>query len=133
MKKKNLIDEDNDIQVAERRNYKENNFKFKRYLIFIVFFLIFLLPFIGIAFKRNLKLNLSRVNNAKKFVNNDLSILGHLPYKEISKEKLVSIEPNIEVHIDMSESLLKMRDDACLLYTSPSPRDLSTSRMPSSA
>ena len=24
-------------------------------------------------------------------------------------------------------------DDACLLYTSPSPRDLSTSRMPSSA
>ena len=49
---------------------------------------------------------------AKKFVNNDLSILGHLPYKEISKEKLVSIEPNIEVHIDMSESLLKMREDA---------------------
>ena len=25
------------------------------------------------------------------------------------------------------------RDKACLLYTSPSPRDLSTSRMPSSA
>ena len=25
------------------------------------------------------------------------------------------------------------RSDACLLYTSPSPRDLSTSRMPSSA
>ena len=25
------------------------------------------------------------------------------------------------------------RDQACLLYTSPSPRDLSTSRMPSSA
>ena len=25
------------------------------------------------------------------------------------------------------------RDTACLLYTSPSPRDLSTSRMPSSA
>ena len=25
------------------------------------------------------------------------------------------------------------KDDACLLYTSPSPRDLSTSRMPSSA
>ena len=24
-------------------------------------------------------------------------------------------------------------DDSCLLYTSPSPRDLSTSRMPSSA
>ena len=95
MKKKNLIDDDNDIQVAERRNYKENNFKFKRYLIFIVFFLIFLLPFIGIAFKRNLKLNFSGVNNVKEILNDDLSILGHLPYKEISKEKLVFIEPNI--------------------------------------
>ena len=27
----------------------------------------------------------------------------------------------------------KINDRACLLYTSPSPRDLSTSRMPSSA
>mgnify|MGYP006214578237 CR=1 FL=1 len=38
--------------------------------------------------------------------------MGHLPYKEISKEKLVVIEPNIEVHTDMSTSLLKMREDA---------------------
>ena len=52
------------------------------------------------------------VNNVKNFLNNDLSILGHLPYKEISKDKLVFIEPNIEVHIDMRKSLLKMRDDA---------------------
>ena len=29
--------------------------------------------------------------------------------------------------------LLKRIDSTCLLYTSPSPRDLSTSRMPSSA
>ena len=28
---------------------------------------------------------------------------------------------------------IKRRRDSCLLYTSPSPRDLSTSRMPSSA
>ena len=27
----------------------------------------------------------------------------------------------------------EVRTDACLLYTSPSPRDLSTTRMPSSA
>ena len=33
-----------------------------------------------------------------------------------------------------SDEFLEMaKDDACLLYTSPSPRDLSTSRMPSSA
>ena len=32
-----------------------------------------------------------------------------------------------------STKLLKEQLDSCLLYTSPSPRDLSTSRMPSSA
>ena len=112
MKKKNLINDDIDIQVAERRNLKANNFKFKKYPIFIVFFLVLILPFIGLPFKSNLKLKFSGFNNANKTVTNDLSILGHLPYKEISKEKLVFIEPNIEVHIDMSESLLKMREDA---------------------
>ena len=112
MKKKNLINDDIDIQVAERRNFRESNFKFKKSLIFIVFPLIFLLPFIGLAYKSNLKLNFSGVNNDKEIVNNDLSILGHLPYKEVSKDKLVFIEPNIEVHIDMSGSLIKMKDDA---------------------
>ena len=29
--------------------------------------------------------------------------------------------------------LAEHKDELCLLYTSPSPRDLSTSRMPSSA
>ena len=34
---------------------------------------------------------------------------------------------------DMSQQSLKAYGISCLLYTSPSPRDLSTSRMPSSA
>ena len=42
----------------------------------------------------------------------DNRILGHLPYNEISKEKLVLIEPNIKVHTDMRDSLLKMREEA---------------------
>ena len=33
----------------------------------------------------------------------------------------------------IARAILKVRDLPCLLYTSPSPRDLSTSRMPSSA
>ena len=33
----------------------------------------------------------------------------------------------------VSSGLFSAIDSACLLYTSPSPRDLSTSRMPSSA
>ena len=112
MKKNNFIDEDIVLQIAERRNLSENNHKFKKYFLLITFFLIFISPFIGLAFKSNLKINFSKDNNVKQILNNDPSILGHLPYKEISKEKLVFIEPNIEVHIDMSESLLKMREDA---------------------
>ena len=42
-----------------------------------------------------------------------------------------SIEQKIEL-IDYMENLGIQKVD-CLLYTSPSPRDLSTSRMPSSA
>ena len=37
------------------------------------------------------------------------------------------------VHRDEIVAWLKEQDSNCLLYTSPSPRDLSTSRMPSSA
>ena len=54
------------------------------------------------------------LNNLKFEVkrNHDARILGHLPYNETSKEKLVLIEPNIEVHMDMRDSLLKMREEA---------------------
>ena len=54
------------------------------------------------------------LNNLKVQVekNHDASILGHLPYNETPKEKLVLIEPNIEVHMDMRDSLLKMREEA---------------------
>ena len=41
------------------------------------------------------------------------------------------ITPNDFGHWASVDAL--MREEACLLYTSPSPRDLSTSRMPSSA
>ena len=36
-------------------------------------------------------------------------------------------------HFDLIQPLLPEHHSPCLLYTSPSPRDLSTSRMPSSA
>ena len=38
-----------------------------------------------------------------------------------------------EMHEEMQAALTVIETDPCLLYTSPSPRDLSTSRMPSSA
>ena len=42
-------------------------------------------------------------------------------------------ENNIQVHYYISPKLWAWKQYSCLLYTSPSPRDLSTSRMPSSA
>ncbi len=79
--------------------------------------MIFFLTFISLACMRNLKFNFSGVNNDQDIINNELSILGHLSYKEISKEKLVFIEPNIEVNIDMSKSLLKIRNNSQKIFT----------------
>ena len=66
----------------------------------------------ALRFIRNVEL--IPLNNLKFEVkrNHDARILGHLPYNETPKEKLVLIEPNIEVHMDMRDSLLKMREEA---------------------
>ena len=45
-----------------------------------------------------------------------------------SSAKVLLRQKNFKAAIKLSEQY-----DSCLLYTSPSPRDLSTSRMPSSA
>ena len=68
--------------------------------------------------------------------------------KDIKKHELVAVETGKNID-DVADALIKAAADdlagmpeyercetaayACLLYTSPSPRDLSTSRMPSSA
>ena len=58
---------------------------------------------------------------------------------ELTKEKNLVIanlrEMNDKYDVVIEENNLKDTElnEACLLYTSPSPRDLSTSRMPSSA
>ena len=49
---------------------------------------------------------------------------------DVAVKRLVEREP--DMFMDPMEER-GARDRACLLYTSPSPRDLSTSRMPSSA
>ena len=98
-----------EIPLAERRYLDEKKLKFKKQIIFISPLLILILSFLGLLLKSNLNINYSNINNPEK---NDPSILGHLPYKEISKKELVFIEPHIWVHKDMSQSLLRMRQDA---------------------
>ena len=51
---------------------------------------------------------------------------GILAYRGYSIQDLVE-------HSSFEETALLLMNGDCLLYTSPSPRDLSTSRMPSSA
>ncbi len=101
-----------DIPLAKRTYLNNPNSTFlKKLLIFSpLLFLIFAvaaLRFIG-------NVELIPLNNLKFEVkrSHDARILGHLPYKETPKEKLVLIDSNIEVHIDMRDSLLKMQEEA---------------------
>ena len=58
-----------------------------------------------------------------------------LPQVLVTNERTLSKEGYLELqaYLRESTSLFVWRRRSCLLYTSPSPRDLSTSRMPSSA
>ena len=51
----------------------------------------------------------------------------------ITQKNINYINPNSEKRVGNSELLLSGLFKICLLYTSPSPRDGATSRMPSSA
>ncbi|MBO6960503.1 MAG: D-alanyl-D-alanine carboxypeptidase family protein [Prochlorococcus marinus CUG1438] len=103
---------DYDIPIARRTHLNNpNSIVLKKLLIFSPFLFLFFSIF---AFRliRNIENGSLDNPNFQAQINQDHRILGHLPYSEIPNEKLVVIEPNIEVHIDMRDSLLKMRDEA---------------------
>jgi len=101
-----------DIPIAKRIYLKSSNSNLlKKLFIFSPFFFL-ILSITTLKFVRNIKLIPLIDFDFHAARNHDNRILGHLPYKEVSEEKLVLIEPNIEVHIDMHDSLLKMRDEA---------------------
>jgi len=101
-----------DIPLAKRiYNNNSNSISFKKILIFSPF-LIFIISIASLQLIRNIELKSPYSSKFKLEENQDGRILGHLPYGEIPKEKLVLIEPNIEVHIDMRDSLLKMKEEA---------------------
>ena len=101
-----------DLPLAKRTHLNNpNSTLLKKLLIFSPFLFLFF-SVAALRFIRNVEL--ISLNNLKFQVerNHDARILGHLPYNETPKEKLVLIEPNIEVHMDMRDSLLKMREAA---------------------
>ena len=101
-----------DIPLAKRTYLNNpNSTLLKKLLIFSPFlFLIFSVTALRLI--KNIEIGTLDNLYFQAQINHDHRILGHLPYAEISKEKLVLIEPNIEVHMDMRDSLLKMREEA---------------------
>ena len=101
-----------DIPLAKRTYLNNtNSLFFKKLLIFSPFLFLFF-SIASLRLIRNIELGPLINQNFQAKRNHDHRILGHLPYNEIPNEKLVLIEPNVEVHIDMRDSLLKMREEA---------------------
>jgi len=101
-----------DIPLAKRTQLKNPNSTLLKKLLIFSPFLFFLFSIAALRFIRNIELGPLSTHNSQTEIDRGHRIFGHLPYAEIPKEKLVLIEPNIEVHIDMRDSLLKMREDA---------------------
>jgi len=101
-----------DIQLAKRIYLNNHNSILLKQLFLFSPFLFLIFSVAALRFIRNVEL--IPLNNLKFQVerNHDGRILGHLPYNETSKDKLVLIEPNIEVHMDMRDSLINMREEA---------------------
>ena len=101
-----------DIPLAKRTYLNNtNSIFFKKLLIFSPFLFLFF-SIASLRLIRNIELGPLINQKFQAERNHDHRILGHLPYNEIPNEKLVLIEPNVEVHIDMRDSLLKMREEA---------------------
>ena len=101
-----------DIPLAKRIYLKNSKSILLKYLLLFSLFLFLLFSLASLQFMRFIELRTFSNLNYQNEKTPKNRILGHLPYNEITKDKLVIIEPNIEVHIDMRESLLNMRDEA---------------------
>ena len=84
-----------DIPLAKRTYLNSNSTLLKKLIVFSPFlFLIFSVA--ALRLTKNIEIGSLDNLNFQAQTNHDHRILGHLPYPEISKEKLVLIEPNIE-------------------------------------
>jgi len=101
-----------EIPHAKRTYLNNPNSTLLKKLLIFSPFLLLIFSVATLRFIRSVEL--IPLNNLKFQVerNHDARILGHLPYDETPKNKLVLIEPNIEVHMDMRDSLLEMRKEA---------------------
>ena len=100
-----------DIPLAKRTYLNNPNSNLLKKLFIFSPFLFLIFSGAALQLTRNVEVPLNKLKFQVER-NHDARVLGHLPYNETPKEKLVLIEPNIEVHMDMRDSLLKMREEA---------------------
>jgi len=101
-----------DIPLAKRTYLNNPNSTLLKKLLILSPFLFLIFSVTALRLIKNIEIGSLDNLKFQAQINHDHRVLGHLPYAEIPKEKLVLIEPNIEVHTDMRDSLLKMRDEA---------------------
>ncbi|MDC3148810.1 M15 family metallopeptidase [Prochlorococcus sp. AH-716-I05] len=101
-----------DIPLAKRIYLNNSNSILLKKLLIFSPFVCLLFSVFALRIIRNIEVGSLANINFQAQINPDHRILGHLPYEEIPKDKLVLIEPNIQVHIDMRASLLEMREEA---------------------
>jgi len=82
-----------DIPLAKRIHFNNSNSIFKKKLLILSPFLFLLFSIFALRLIRNLEIGFRENTNFQAQINQDNRILGHLPYAEIPKEKLVLIEP----------------------------------------
>ncbi|MDC3180250.1 D-alanyl-D-alanine carboxypeptidase family protein [bacterium] len=101
-----------DIPLAKRTYPNNPNSTLLKKLLIFSPFLLLIFSVAALRLIKNIELGPLINLNLQVGRNYDHRVLGHLPYNEISDEKLVLIEPNIKVHVDMRDSLLKMKEEA---------------------
>ena len=97
-----------DIDFAERKLFMGKGVKLIKIISLLSTFII--LSLITFILKNNVFIKTE--SNTIKNKTSDERILGHFPYKQTANNNLIEIEPNIFVHKDMYEALLKMKKDA---------------------
>jgi len=101
-----------DIPLAKRTYLSNSKSKSIKKFLIISPFLFLLFFIVSWRFLKNIELGLFNNLDSQTEKDQQNRIFGHLPYSEVPKNKLVLIEPYIEVHIDMRDSLLNMREEA---------------------
>ena len=101
----------------------------KNKLLFSVFVYFIILTLLSLGFWQIYRLNwkLELIEQIENSLKND-----PVEFTSIEKKNYLRIKTSGEIDFDKQIYLYNL-NDVCLLYTSPSPRDRTRSRMPSSA